>query len=938
MKKISKKIIANTILMCLICISMQAQSEYNEILKGYFQTPNAASLGIFGQIPVSLYTGMPQIDVPIYSIKEDAVSVNIGLSYHTHLIKPNTHPSWVGLGWNLRAGGAITRIPNGRRDEGEGEFGNINTQNIYNSLYHYLDATNWETGDKPTSVGPQWDYEPDEFMFNFGNYSGSFFKNHKGVWQVKTADGATMIVKDILPNVNSESCIQVGKSGNGLQVCTQGYYSQFTIITEDGTQYIFGGNNNAMESNFDNSKDPYSESYIPSTIYGYTDTWMLTKIVTAGGREINFEYERKKAIQTWEHVKRSASYYLNISNKVCDFPRALFSYVLGLGSECVWGTWMTSSAINRNVAHIQTPVYLKSISSDHFQIEFFSSASSQLDYPTIDAGYLKLRNVDTGWVKLDSIQVKNSNNDILKRFSFDYVDSSNERLKLLSFTEKGTDNSNPAVYTFQYNTKKMPAYSTQETDHWGYYNGVNPVNSSYANFAERKSVVDFDCLKSEILEEITYPTQGKTIFEYEAHACSQYVDKPSFELSSFDQIKAIGGLRIKKIKHYDNIHSNPQEIEYLYVRNYSNNGVSQSSGILAGIPQYMDGVQASNSTTTIFLTFEENKPGTLSYTNGSPVTYSEVVEKETGKGYTIHKFTNFDTDALYRDKQGRYSTWAMALRNYPFNSMAYIRGKKLSEQYFDNNNNLIREVINTYSGQAADDYVRAWRYSALPTPNSNGTSNMPGTNFVTTVASASYRIYTGKHNLIEQTIRTYDNNNFIQTSETYEYNKHNLLSQTGILRSDGKKQSTRWVYPFDIIEGSNTTVWRKMITKNMLSNCVEKVTYLPDGKVIDGEYHKFNEISANSGIFRPEQIDLLPKNATTTIQNLFSYRNGNTYLYLESGVHSNSIVTKQDTFSIRKYPTRVKLDMLFQQVKGYINYSPVPVCFILTIKKNNATI
>ena len=73
-------------------------------------SPTAASLGKFGVIPVSHFTGLPLIEIPIYTLHEKNITVPISLTYHASGIKPDEHPGWVGLNWNLNAGGAITRV------------------------------------------------------------------------------------------------------------------------------------------------------------------------------------------------------------------------------------------------------------------------------------------------------------------------------------------------------------------------------------------------------------------------------------------------------------------------------------------------------------------------------------------------------------------------------------------------------------------------------------------------------------------------------------------------------------------------------------------------------------------------------------------------------------------------------------------------------------
>src|ERR1700716_3943068 len=80
-------------------------------------SPTAASLGKYGEIPVGKYTGIPEINIPLYEITEGDIKVPISLSYHASGVKVEENASWVGLGWSLNAGGAITRSVRGKPDE-----------------------------------------------------------------------------------------------------------------------------------------------------------------------------------------------------------------------------------------------------------------------------------------------------------------------------------------------------------------------------------------------------------------------------------------------------------------------------------------------------------------------------------------------------------------------------------------------------------------------------------------------------------------------------------------------------------------------------------------------------------------------------------------------------------------------------------------------------
>lgn len=81
------------------------------------QSPNVASLGLYGEIPVSHYTGTPSIEIPLYTIKARDYNLPIFLSYHSSGVRPDQHPGWVGLGWSLNAGGVIYRTVNDMPDD-----------------------------------------------------------------------------------------------------------------------------------------------------------------------------------------------------------------------------------------------------------------------------------------------------------------------------------------------------------------------------------------------------------------------------------------------------------------------------------------------------------------------------------------------------------------------------------------------------------------------------------------------------------------------------------------------------------------------------------------------------------------------------------------------------------------------------------------------------
>lgn len=157
-------------------------------------TPNAAGLGLYGDIPVSLYTGTPDISIPLYEIKVRDYTLPLTLSYHAAGVRVDQHPGWVGLGWNLLAGGLITRNVNDLPDEFDNPALNLATLPVESWGYYYnysvLDTNKWNDIAYLRYIAQSPDTSfidtaPDEFSFNFAGYSGKFYLDHNGNWVVQ---------------------------------------------------------------------------------------------------------------------------------------------------------------------------------------------------------------------------------------------------------------------------------------------------------------------------------------------------------------------------------------------------------------------------------------------------------------------------------------------------------------------------------------------------------------------------------------------------------------------------------------------------------------------------------------------------------------------------------------------------------------------------------
>lgn len=829
-------------------IAQNTEDSYKSI-KGFLHSPNVSSLGVFGQIPVSHYTGIPSINIPLYSIKgNNEPLIDISLIYHTSLIKPKTVPSWVGLGWGLSVGGSITRTPNGRRDEAGTDIGYRYIDN-----YSLLDINDWtSTVSSPPSQYQtdifyhQKDLEPDEFTFNFGQYSGSFWLNHLGEWQVRSSNGMPLKIEAEL-SVGDAPSIYIADYELGVCHPTEYKYEkaymQFTITTEDGTRYIFGSNaignsnidfcedspnyknNNFVEGNHARilkGSELYSSMDVPK---GYIDTWQLRKIVSVDNREVNFNYIRKTVISTSSRYisEQMQSTYSN------DLP-------------------VFSSTLEESVL-IQTPVYLQSISSENFEIILHSSSSAQLKPTITPVSY-----IDTKWEKLDSIIIKSKDNNFVKKIEFDYIDNSQERLKLFSVSEVSADNRKRMTHTFQYNQTKMPPYNSNQLDHWGYYNG-NTYTAT--NIYEDRSIINPNYLKAEIIEQITYPTGGKAIFEFEPHKYSRHVIRPqslsdTYTLSDFNIDIEIGGLRVKRIKLLDINNGIVKDTRYFYSINYLQTGaVNQiSSGILAGIPRYSDRytVKCNNNIDAFLYVFNDKNPGTLSFTNGSHITYSEVIEVEEGNGFTVYTFTNFDKFNEYMDVKGVYYYLSENQKDYVFTSKSFMRGKLLSKVEYSESKEIKKQTQYQYKLYPATEcLVRA----VVPWVINGPCGTI-------TAVGAAYGFLTNNYNLEKQIVNDYYGGNKIVNTTKYIYNQYNLISEQSFIQSNDVERITKYSYPFDLMTNEPNDVLTKMTNSHILSNPVESYVTLGSGydaKVIAASHNVFYEVHPN--IFKPIRTDIL---------------------------------------------------------------------------------
>ncbi|CAG5074755.1 hypothetical protein DYBT9623_05443 [Dyadobacter sp. CECT 9623] len=707
------------------------------------QSPNAATLGSYGEIAVSPYTGKANISIDLHTVSDGNIQIPISLQYDAAGVRPDVHPGWTGLNFGLSTNYSITRTVKDGYDEFE-PTGGIPDQLGFMKTGFLINSNTWAsvTDIKNTALTYSQqtntfvDTEPDEYTFNAPGLSGKFYRGSDNNWKIQ-CDRPVIVDIIMTPNVNLYTPFTAPsgiKNGNPWADFNQGRYMKhfqgFKITDEYGTQFIFGGGDmTCMEYSidfFDQGKDTW-----------VCNAWYLKSIVRHTGQVINFTYERG------------------------DFVNQMYFSVYNKMTRVNGGNWFScenwSSFFNQYgpyTGKLISPIYLKEISADNFKIKFTSTESTELRYTNdiftayeskkILDGYSKLdyltflydcyypnpANYPNGcgsptlaqllaklkWRKLDKIQVQNGSGNTIKEFEFTYNNVATERLMLLKVQEKsGYNASKLPPYEFSYfsNGFTLPGYGKSHTDHWGYNNGklIN-VATDFGNVVsygttQRSPAQIEGHLRVGSLTQIKYPTRGVTKFRFEPHKYAKEVKLKRWDGEDpFGSNQIAGGLRIKEVHSFDPGLAIPTVIKkYFYLASFNpaspdTSAAALSSGVLGGKAQYYwpdykplpdaAGVTVEEEifSTQSVLPASENSMG-------SHIGYSQVVERSSTEGWIVHKFSNFDNG--YRDEAPSGFLQPSTTPYQPYNNKAFTRGKPLSEEHFFQNGNIVLKTTHLYN-------------------------------------------------------------------------------------------------------------------------------------------------------------------------------------------------------------------------------------------------
>lgn len=682
------------LLLFIIGFSSYVRAQNQDIVSTNFkidsniQSPNSASLGIYGSVPVSLYSGTADISVPIYQINE-GIPLEISLRYDASGVRVNSVPGWVGQNWSLQAGGLIERSVKGRSaDEFDVTRGNNNYTELQPKFYNWgnmahSNASNvpgfwpwWNQGYKfniaelsksdwlssknlfyiyyysylsnsrPLDDDPSWysggtnvlslksyqpDLEPDIFTFNFMGHTGKFFLGQDGEWKVASSSNFKVIC-DFSKDVVSPASTPATTFSNGFKEEYREFprvINKITLIDDSGNQFIFG-NNDATELTF---PDFFNQHSLPIV----SSAWYLKYAKDKFGNVIyEFEYEKGPYIGHF-YLNYNKFYIVNSFNfnSVDDRFRTLGQMILPVYLKKIKTKSGLNIEMNSSIANS-----LKFKTNDNPFSFFDSETIDQLNhFGCQDFFYKRLPDFKTlnpewnvsndglsllKWKKLDNINIKDNNGNNLLVADFKYINQPSRRLFLTGISINKTKN-----YVFEYDRDDLlPNFLSSATDHLGYFNGTPftiPSGTNWSAFYNQR-LTNSETVKYGSLKKIIYPTIGSTEFIYEPHRYSKEIDKNGSLIASVSE-GIIGGLRVKKIINNDGLGNNYVK-EYIYTIGINSN---TSSGNLLFKPLYYVSDIKTNPITTSPLkayVYDINQLIPMVNLFGNTIEYETVIEKE----------------------------------------------------------------------------------------------------------------------------------------------------------------------------------------------------------------------------------------------------------------------------------------------------------------------
>jgi hypothetical protein len=439
----------------ILCVVRMIALGQTEIVKLSPISPDAAAIQKFWEIPVNTFSGIPGIEVPLYSVKGRQLGLNLSLSYHAGGNRYDDVASWVGLGWSLGSIPVINRSVRGLADDGGGgyftRYQNKSVQEIYEQRFSTT-ATIYNNLLDEVREG-HLDTEPDIFNYSLPGKSGKFYYNQ-----------VTQKFHTI-PHQN----IKIEYTLDG-----------FKITDDNGDVYIFDIREYSCQTDL----------IVPgSPTCSQLNSWWVSKIKNANNTDsIEFQYTLIQEAYSRIASETRSIYY---GGQLCTFdPFQMSSYSNIFDAVKISQIKFSQGVVNfipKNAirSDIQSGKALD-------RIEIFNHKNEYVK------GFQFYHSYSSNRLILDSIKEKGVTGEFLNPYCFNYR-------KDITLQEVGF----PIDYWGFYNGITT---NTSFIPHTLY---KYPLDTKPRKFIGGDRRINPDVNQFLILNKLTYPTKGFSFFEYE---------------------------------------------------------------------------------------------------------------------------------------------------------------------------------------------------------------------------------------------------------------------------------------------------------------------------------------------------------------------------------------------------------------------------------------
>ncbi len=881
--------------------------------------PETSNLERYGNTPISEYNGRNNFSIPLYTIKHGDIIIPLSLDYNSNGIRVDEESSEIGLGWNMSSIGNIIQTVNGKNDLRDDlvfqkldyystpypqsvlipspywvaysiphrdrfDPARIALQNSLPDLNKYSIIRLRDDGGYGDAVlfpknnnelysiqsslqsNTNYDFELDVFEANFMGHNISFYK--------EPSTNFFVVIDNSKYKISYSTEVQNGRS-----------VKVWKIIAPDGVEYYF----NEVNSSYSSSFSSVGGSNFPTNTYNYycmfnncnydttpvNTVWKISKIKDINGNEIVFNYENIATLISSTGNSGYSDFY-NIDYDV-DFPIAYncTDYLLYLGPV---GSVGQDTDYLYSGKGIRTYNGGAGLTSERSILKEITFGSGKVVFNYDDRNDLPLSK------RISSMNVsynnQNISNIILRNNHFTGNAFINSRMILdgLSINDKD--------YSFDYYLDTpLPPKNSNSIDYWGYYNGMpnttiisNPFRlyKNYNDIPEwaRTFIPQLDnkanrsshplYCKTGMLKQITYPTKGKTLIEYELNEFDNYffpnydnkvgVNANNQFLTDYTQNSSKGyGLRISKITDY------VDDSKYI-VKKYSYFGGKHIPSYLSINQEWHDSYHVGDAinpyggcatikhsygpkiTSFYSNSYQSNKL----LGNGDCVGYDKVIIEEVSSlgnsnGQIIKYFTNVP-DVNARQKFGNggqpyrwHDNFGYSIRNTDIDN-----GSLTKEEIYNKTNNLMLKKEYSYSSSVYKNSTSFNVKKGYVGRFINGISGMyneyllyyyPLKKTRTKLTGITTTEYFNSGSIYKNESFVY-NNNYIQTGKTVTSSNLSYAENTDMLNTSFTLSKNILSTPYKVNTTQNGVVklskeYEYLINNNTIQ--LNKEHVLPDG-------------------------------------------------------------------------------------------------------------